>query len=412
MAGVKEVSSPVKDEDSITLAPKLTEINRSYLKEASRSFFSKISKDFSNGIFEYFLFIQSLSKKDIEQPASSKLRTAINFLKKAKDIWDFLQLFDGLLSIASFLAIKLMEAQSTVSQNIGKGIYKFISPLLDIRSKISNFFTFKKKDVDTGVKPVIKDKKPSFSFGNLSPFKSKKSLLFGVIGAVGGSLVVHKIVTDIKEGETITIKKVKEMEDSIESAEDVSSSEKLNLSKNLYFSLLSKEYEIAGNKEMSYLLQAPSYELANPVTVEEITIISSPHSMQRFLRKSDVSLPWLRLWNQFLEIVKDGLAARTDITRYQSAVSSLTINSEDAPPPEKADEVVQETGYKELSLQDFAKASLFEEVVAIAERGKFNLMDEGKRVIASKEKEIAAQTRKYNNWVGILGLLSLKLNNQ
>ena len=110
MAGVKEVSSPVKDEDSITLAPKLTEINRSYLKEASRSFFSKISKDFSNGIFEYFLFIQSLSKKDIEQPAPSKLRTAINFLKKAKDIWDFLQLFDGLLSIASFLAIKLMEA--------------------------------------------------------------------------------------------------------------------------------------------------------------------------------------------------------------------------------------------------------------------------------------------------------------
>ena len=73
---------------------------------------------------------------------------------------------------------------------------------------------------------------------------------------------------------------------------------------------------------------------------------------------------------------------------------------------------VVERGYKALTPDDFANASSHKEVIAIAERGKFNLMDEGKRLIASKEKEIAAHTRKYNNWVGILGLLSLKLNNQ
>lgn len=413
LAGVKEVSLPVKNEDDVTLAPKLTKINHSYLKETSRSFFSKVAKDFTDGIYEYFLFIQALQKKDVKRPPSV-LRTTINFFKKVKEVWDFISTLNTILDIASFLGDKLSAAKSSTSQDVGRGIHRFIKPLLNIRDKVSRFFTFKKVEVSTDAKPVIKDKKPSFSFGSLSPFKSKKSLILGIGGTIGSSLVVHKVVTEIRDGGKVTIEKAVAIEEALETDTAFSPPEKLSASKNLYFSLLSKQYEALGDKGMTYLLSVPNYEFNEPVTIDELLLASTWDSQQYPLRKADVSMPWLRLWNSFLTIVKEGFIDRTDIARYQSTVSSFIPEQEKIVEMQKKEETssVVERGYKALTPDDFANASSHKEVIAIAERGKFNLMDEGKRLIASKEKEIAAHTRKYNNWVGILGLLSLKLNNQ
>ena len=86
-----------------------------------------------------------------------------------------------------------------------------------------------------------------------------------------------------------------------------------------------------------------------------------------------------------------------------------SVTPSDNVPSEIPDEKVE---YKDLTIKDFEKASTFNEVITVAQHGKFNLMDEGKRILANKEKEVVEQTHKYNNWLAILGLLSLKLNNQ
>lgn len=416
LAGVREVSLKTEVEGNIVLVPKLTEINHSYLKETSRVFFSKITKDFNKGIFDYFLFYQTIALHKKEEP--SFFRTSINYFKKVKKIWDFIDTINSILKIGDYLGTKLSESKDKTKAQVGKKIRHILNPAMNLREKIRNLFSFRKLDMDNGVKPnTIKGKKPPKIVTDAPSFKRKKFMAIGGLLIAAGSMTVNKSNKIYKSDGSIDINALSNIDKQInENISFSGSEEKLQNLKFTYFSLLSSEYKKAGNSVFAYTVNPVNYDLEEMPQLEDFVLTTEERILQPFLPKSNNMLPWLKVWYNFLKIIKSGIEERANQQLYKNILFEFSEDNGDLiselnPDNDEILQIYAKSGEgKDLSIEDFNGALTLREVAEVSQKSTFDFKIEGKSLLDIKRKENDVQNEKWGHWVDILKGLKLKLN--
>ena len=419
LAGVKETSQEVKFGETIVLFPKLTKINYAYLKETSNAFFSKVFKDFNKGLFDFFTFYQTLAYQKKED-TPGVFRTTVNFLKKAKEVWDFIDTINSLINVFDFISNRLAISKDRGAADIGNKIRKILSPFIKVKEKILNFFSFKREELDNGVRPNnFKGKKPPKISTTAPKFKPKKGILIGTLLTVGGLIAVNKASDDMSKGNVVSEKSLSTIDEELKSSfSSYSLGEQFQGSKDIFFPLLAQEYEKAGNMHAAAMLKPLNYDLSAMPSMDELLGAHERQPLSRLLSKSAKILPWLKLWYHFINLAKEGIVLKSQRKMYEDAISELKEEnkeflSELNPDISKMTEMYAEPGeYKELTLDDFADAITLREVIKVSQKAKVNFMTETKDLQSIKQKEIDAQRDKCLQWMNIFRLLSLKLNNQ